>query len=96
MLAGLVVALVVWDAGEFAATLGSEVGRRAPTRRVELLHGLGALSVGALGAIAAGGLTRVVPTGANAGGVSGGELGSLSVALFGAVAGVMLLVMALR
>jgi len=96
VLAGLVVALVVWDAGEFAATLGSEVGRRAPTRRVELLHGLGALSVGALGAIAAGGLTRVVPTGANAGGVSGGELGSLSVALFGAVAGVMLLVMALR
>ena len=30
----LVAALVVWDAGEFATTLGSEVGRRAPTRRV--------------------------------------------------------------
>jgi hypothetical protein len=96
VLAELVVALVVWDAGAFATTLGFEVGRRATTRRVELLHGLAVLSVGAVGAIAAGGLARVVPTGASAGGVSGGELGGLSVALFGAVAGVVLLVMALR
>jgi hypothetical protein len=95
VLAGLVVALMVWDAGEFAATLGSEVGRRAATRRVELLHGLGALSVGAVGMLAAGALSQVVASGGSAG-VSGGELGNLSVALLGAVAGVVLLVMALR
>ncbi|WP_276301173.1 DUF7519 family protein [Halorussus lipolyticus] len=95
VLAGLVVALVVWDAGEFAVTLGSEVGRRAPTRRVELLHGLSALSVGAVGALAAGALATVVSSGGESG-IPNGGLGDLSVALFGAVAGVVLLVMALR
>ncbi|WP_137286811.1 DUF7519 family protein [Halorussus salinisoli] len=92
VLGGVVVALVVWDAGEFATTLGSEVGRRAETRRVELLHGLAALSLGGVAALAATGLVRVIPTGT----ASGGELDGLSVALLGAVAGVVLLVMALR
>ncbi|WP_435178241.1 DUF7519 family protein [Halorussus sp. AFM4] len=91
VLGGLVAALVAWDAGEFAATLGSEVGRRAPTRRVELLHALTALSVGVVAALAAGALARVVPAGPSSGG-----LGDVSVALFAAVAGAVLLVMALR
>ncbi|WP_135851275.1 DUF7519 family protein [Halorussus salinus] len=86
----LVAALVVWDAGEFAATLGSEVGRRAPTRRVELLHALGALAVGTCGALAAGALAWGLPAGGR------GETGGLSVALLAAVAGVVLLVTALR
>jgi hypothetical protein len=90
VLAALVAALVVWDAGEFATTLGSEVGRRAPSRRVELLHGLAALAVGVGGALAAGALARGLPAGRS------GELGDLSVALFGAIAGVVLLVTALR
>ncbi|MFC7080293.1 DUF7519 family protein [Halorussus caseinilyticus] len=91
VLGGVVAALVVWDAGSFATTLGSEVGRRAETRRVELLHGLTALSVGGAAALAATGLVGVVPTG-----TTSSELGGLSVALLGAVGGVVLLVMALR
>ncbi|UPV73664.1 hypothetical protein M0R89_14090 [Halorussus limi] len=90
VLAALVAALAVWDAGEFAATLGSEVGRRAATRRVELLHGLGALGVGVCGALAAGALSWGLPAGRS------GELDGLSVALLAAVAGVVLLVTALR
>ncbi|UPV99714.1 hypothetical protein M0R88_14485 [Halorussus gelatinilyticus] len=85
----LVAALVVWDAGEFATTLGAEVGRRAPTRRVELLHGLGALAVGVCGALAAGALASGLPAG-------WGATGELSVALLAAVAGVVLLVTAMR
>ncbi|PSQ47866.1 hypothetical protein BRD15_06360 [Halobacteriales archaeon SW_6_65_15] len=102
VLGSLVAALVVWDAGEFATTLGSEVGRRARTRRVELLHALGALSVGAVGAVAAGWVAQAAPFGAAAGGTTGGgataggELGGLSVALSVAVVAVVLLVAALR
>jgi hypothetical protein len=96
VLGSLIAALVVWDAGEFATTLGEEVGRQAKTRRVELLHALGALSVGVLGAALATGLTRVLPAGSNPAGPAGGELGGLSVALVGAIAGVVILVMALR
>jgi hypothetical protein len=97
VLGTLVAALVVWDVGEFATTLGSEVGRRAQTRRVELLHALGALSVGAVGAIAASWVASDVGTGTTAVGVaSGGELDGLSVALLVAVGAVVLLVAALR
>jgi hypothetical protein len=100
----LVAALVVWDAGEFAATLGAEVGRRARTRRVELFHALGALAVGVAGAVAAGWVAGRVSSsvGATAGGATpggataGGELGGLSVALLVAVGAVVLLVAALR
>ncbi|MFC4450184.1 DUF7519 family protein [Halorussus aquaticus] len=92
VLGGSVLALVAWDAGSFATKLGAEVGRRAETRRVELLHVLAALSLGGVAAIAAGGLARVVPTGPG----SGAEFGGLSVALLASVAGTVLLVMALR
>lgn len=95
VLGGLVVALAVWDAGEFAATLGSEVGRRGERRRVELLHSLAAVGVGGLAAVAAAGLVGVTST-EGVGPASGGELGGLALALLGAVAAVVLLVLALR
>jgi hypothetical protein len=41
-----VVALVVWDAGEFAAGLRTELGTDAHTRRGELVHVGGSLAVG--------------------------------------------------
>lgn len=92
VLAGLMAALAVWDAGEFAATLGAEVGRRARTGRVELLHVLASLSVGGAGALAAGWLAGALPAET----APGAQLGGVSVALLGAVGGALLLVMALR
>ena len=90
VLGGLVGSLVVWDAGEFGVTLGSEIGRRAPSRRVELLHVVGAVAVGALGSLAVVGFLRVAPSSV------GGATTELSVALVGAVGAVVLLVTALR
>ena len=97
VLTGLALALVVWDAGEFAATLGTEVGRKAETLRAELLHAVGSLSVGAIAVAAAVGLAGAVSVGANsASAISGGAVDATAVALLGAVGGVVLLVMALR
>ncbi len=48
--AGFVGAVVVYDAGEYATTLGREVGRRAPSRSTELVHVGASLLVGLLGA----------------------------------------------
>ena len=50
---GLVVSLLVWDAGEYGTTLGEEVGRRARTRSGELVHVGGTLAVGLAGVGAA-------------------------------------------
>ncbi|WP_159904503.1 DUF7519 family protein [Salinirussus salinus] len=50
---GLVVSLLVWDAGEYGTTLGEEVGRRARTRSGELVHVGATLAVGLAGAGAA-------------------------------------------
>jgi hypothetical protein len=51
--AGLVVgtlgALLAWDYGENAITLGEQLGREADTRRAELVHAAAALGVGAVG-----------------------------------------------
>ena len=86
---GLVGALVVWDAGEFATTLGHELGGAAPSRRAELVHVGGTVAVGAVGAglaVAAGGLAP----GSLAGGPA--TVAALAVGL----AGVVLTVAALR
>ncbi|USZ68341.1 hypothetical protein NGM10_01045 [Halorussus salilacus] len=91
----LAVALAVWDAGEFGATLGAEVGRAATTRQAELLHAVRSVGVGALAVVAAGGLAGALSTDASAGGVAGG-VGEAGIALVGAVAAVVLLVAALR
>ena len=50
---GLVVSLLVWDAGEYGTTLGEEVGRRARTRSGELVHIGGTVAVGVVGVGAA-------------------------------------------
>jgi hypothetical protein len=44
---GLVVAaMVAWDVGEYGVGIAAEVGRRAPTARVELVHGAASVGVG--------------------------------------------------
>ncbi|WP_134670335.1 DUF7519 family protein [Halorussus marinus] len=90
VLAGLALALVIWDAGEFATTLGAEVGRRADTRRAELLHAVGTVAVGGLALAAADGVADAIPSAAPT------AVGGVTVALVGAVGAIVLLVAALR
>ena len=91
VLVGLVVSLLVWDMGEFAATLGREVGRLPSTRRVELLHAAGALAVGVCGVLTAYALgTVVVPS------IGLANAPTFAVALPGAIVSIVLLVIALR
>ncbi|MDQ2070983.1 DUF7519 family protein [Haloarcula sp. NS06] len=59
VLAGLVGAVVVWDAGSFGTTLGHEAGSGAATRRTELVHTGGTVAVGGVGAAATLGLSGV-------------------------------------
>jgi len=52
---GLVAAgMVVWDVGEHGVGLAAELGRRAPTARVELVHVTASVAVGALAYYGAG------------------------------------------
>ena len=51
VLAGLVGAIVVWDAGAFGTRLRREAGPAAATRRAELVHTGGTLAVGGVGAV---------------------------------------------
>ncbi|WP_089872096.1 DUF7519 family protein [Halogranum rubrum] len=48
LLVGAVAALLVWDVGEHAIGLGEQLGRTAPTTRVELTHLAASLFVGAV------------------------------------------------
>lgn len=48
---GLVGAIVVWDAGAFGTTLRTEMGSGTDTRRTELVHTGGTLSVGVVGTL---------------------------------------------
>ena len=41
--------LVAWDVGEHAITVGEQLGRRATTWRLELLHAAGTLAVATVG-----------------------------------------------
>lgn len=59
VLAGLVGAIVVWDAGAFGKRLHSEVGPFPDTRRTELVHMGGTVAVGCVGAALTVGLTTV-------------------------------------
>lgn len=60
--AGVAASALVLDFGEYAATLGREVGRTAQTVQGELLHALGSLLVGVVGVCAAAVLFRLVGT----------------------------------
>lgn len=88
--AALVGSLFVWDMGRYGTTLGSEMGRHAPTRDVELVHAGGTLAVGGLAVGAAYGIDRLFDSGI----VEGSS--TAVAALVGVLAGVVLLVTALR
>ncbi|MFB6222286.1 MAG: hypothetical protein ABEH86_01265 [Haloarcula sp.] len=59
VLAGLVGAVVVWDAGSFGTTIGREVGTAVATRRTVLVHTGGTVAVGSVSAVATLGLAGV-------------------------------------
>ncbi|MFC6988873.1 hypothetical protein ACFQJD_09425 [Haloplanus sp. GCM10025708] len=82
--------LVVWDVSDHAVAMGTEVGRAAPTRHVELVHAGGSLLVGGVGvAVAVGGLL-------GAGAVPVLRSVATPLALLSALVGVLFLLAALR
>lgn len=50
---GVAASLLAWDLGEFAATLGTEVGRAGVSRQAEFVHAAGGLALAAVAALAA-------------------------------------------
>ena len=58
-LGGIVASLVVWDAGEYGATLGREIGDATETARTEGVHIGATLVVGFAGALLATAVSRV-------------------------------------
>ncbi|QSG12515.1 putative membrane protein [Halapricum desulfuricans] len=88
-LAGAVGAFIAWDVGSFGAGLGSELGARASTARIELVHGGATVLVG-IGAV---GMTIAADRSLESVGVSE----TLAVpALVAATVGLLLLVIASR
>lgn len=87
---GLVVSLLVWDAGEYGTTLGEEVGRRARTRSGELVHAGATLAVGLAGVGAALAVRAVLA------GQTVDPSPAAIAGLVAALAGTLLLVAALR
>lgn len=61
--AGIAASFVVWDAGEFGATLGYEIGRRNGTRSLEYVHAGGTALVGLVGVGLALGVTKLFDRG---------------------------------
>ncbi|WP_225335567.1 DUF7519 family protein [Halomicrobium urmianum] len=90
VLGALVAAVLVWDVGEFGATLGEEVGRHADTRRTELVHAGGTLAVGGVGAGVA---LLLADVGGDAVAVSGG---TVALGLLAVLIGFVSLVVALQ
>jgi len=88
-LVGVLASLLVWDVGEFGGTLGRELGSQAEPVRTELVHGGGTLLVGVGAVGVALGLDRLL-TDPGVGSTVG------VVGLVGAVASVLLLVVATR
>ena len=88
-LAGMAAAFVAWDVGTFGVSLGEELGARASTIRIELVHAGGTILVG-VGAV---GVALAVDRATDTAAVNS----ALNVpALVGAVAGLLLLVIASR
>jgi hypothetical protein len=87
---GVAASLLAWDLGEFAATLGAEVGRAGASRRAEFVHAAGGLALAAVAALAAtavGGLIGVL---------SASSTQAAVVAAAAAAVGCSVLVVALR
>lgn len=59
LLVSLVGLVVAWDLSEYAISIGEQLGRDAPTRRVELVHAAETSLVGAGGAAIGYGVFRV-------------------------------------
>ncbi|MFW6017219.1 MAG: DUF7519 family protein [Halapricum sp.] len=88
-LVGTVAAFVAWDVGTFGVGLGDELGTRASTIRIELVHAGGTVLVGAVAV----GVALAIERATDAAAVDS----ALGVpALVGAVAGLLLLVIASR
>jgi hypothetical protein len=87
---GLVAALLVWDIGRYGTVLGQEVGPAVPDRTPELVHAGGSVAVGFVAVLVALGLASTLEA-AVAGGSS-----LTAVALVTLLAGILLLVEALR
>lgn len=87
---GVAASLLVWDAGRFGVALSREVGA-GRTRRVELVHLVGALTVGLAAAVVALAFVGRLSTGSDAA-VTGRDL----LALASVVVGLLSLVFALR
>lgn len=63
VLLGTIATVVAWDVGTNAASLAGQLGRRADTVRVELLHATASIAVGVAAAIAGYVLFRLGPSG---------------------------------
>lgn len=48
LLLGMIATVLAWDVGEHAITVGEQLGRNAPTARVELTHAIGTAVAGIL------------------------------------------------
>ncbi|MFC7195825.1 hypothetical protein ACFQL4_16315 [Halosimplex aquaticum] len=90
VLGALVASVVVWDAGEFGATLGREVGRTGASATPEIVHVAAALAVGASGALGAIAVYRVAT------GTVLTDVTTIPFAISAVVAALVLLVAALR
>lgn len=85
LLAAIVLAVVAWDAGEGAISLGEQVGRAARTRTVVLVHAAASAVVGTVGALLAAAVYGVGVTGLPLAGLAAllGSVLALAVALDG-------------
>lgn len=59
LLVGAVAALLVWDVGEHAIGIGEQLGRTAPTTRIELTHLAASLLVGVVAIVVGLAVTRL-------------------------------------
>jgi hypothetical protein len=90
LFAALVGSLFVWDMGRYGTTMGREMGQAANTRDAELVHAGGTLGVGLVGVAAAYTIQRLLASGTVE------QTPTAVVALVGVLAGIVLLVAALR
>ncbi|ELZ25636.1 hypothetical protein C475_09264 [Halosimplex carlsbadense 2-9-1] len=90
VLGGIVASFVVWDAGEYGATLAREVGPTADTFAPESVHVGATLAVGVGGAVSAAAVHRIAANATIA------DATTVPFALAVVVAGLLLLVAALR
>lgn len=87
---GVGAALLAWDLGDFAATLGREVGRDGTTLPGELVHAVGAAALAGVAVLAGAAVAAL------GGAVSAGATPAAVVAAAAAAVGTLLLLVAVR